>query len=110
MLFGKAWMKLSGVSAKKVKGAKSKDMGSTMAVSFIGTLVTAYVLSALISALGGGLSEGVKVAFWIWLGFYATTMLNMVLWDGKPLNLYFIRVGHELVALLVMGAILSAWA
>lgn len=94
-LFGKAWMKLTG---KKEMGDK-KEMPKTYAIMFAASLVTAYVLSVL--------GASFETAFWVWLGFQATLLLNGVLFEGKSWNLYFLNAGHQLVSLLAMAWVLS---
>ena len=94
-LFGKMWMHLTG---KKEMGDK-KDMPKTYGILFAASLVAAYVLSVLGPSLG--------TAFWIWLGFQATLLLNSVLFEGKSWNLYFLNAGHQLVSLLAMSWVLS---
>ena len=110
MLFGKMWMKLSGVADKNMKKAKEKGMNKNFAFQFLGSLIMAYVLAHFIQyTQSSTIAEGMQAGFWIWLGFIATVMLGMVLWEGKPWKLYFVKAGHELVALAVMGAILAVW-
>ncbi len=94
-LFGKAWMKLTGL---KEMGDK-KEMPKTYAILFVASLVTAYVLSVLGASLA--------TAFWVWLGFQATLLLHSVLFEGKSWNLYFLNAGHQLVSLLAMSWVLN---
>jgi len=111
LLFGKMWIELMGFSAKDMKKAKKKGMGKTMLLGFVSVLVMAYVFRYLISVLGYSTSwDGAVLGLWIWLGFLATSMLGNVLWEGKPFALYLINATHYLVVLVVMGAILGAWA
>lgn len=109
ILFGKAWMKLSGISEEQMKEGK-KRMGKAYVVTFITLLIMAYVLSHIVYAFGAAtISGGLQAGFWVWLGFIATTMLGPVLWMGKPVKLYILDTGHYLVAALLMGAILALW-
>ena len=94
-LFGKMWMKLSGM---KEMGDKSQ-MPKTYAIMFVASLVTAYVLSVL--------GAGLMTTFWIWLGFQATLLLGSVLWEGKSWELYCLNASHQLVSLLAMSWVLS---
>ena len=55
------------------------------------------------------IADAVLLAFWLWLGFFATTQLGMVMWEGKPVKLYIINTLHHLVSLVVMSAILAVW-
>ena len=111
LLFGKAWMKLMKLTEKDMKKAKEKGMTKNFAIAFAAVLVMAYVLAYVIDIANvGNIGDGVVVGFWLWLGFVATSMLNSVLWEGKPSNLYFINITHYFVVLLVMGAILVVMA
>lgn len=108
VLFGNPWMKAMGLNKEKMEGMK-KGMNKTYAISFVGGLVMAYVLSMLISLTGStGMNEVLVLAFWAWFGFAAPVQLTEVLFGGKSYNLYFINTGYQLASLLVMGAVLSA--
>lgn|SRR3989338_4054227 len=110
-LFGKRWIKLMERSEKDIKKAKQKSMAKSYVGAFAGTLVFAYVLAIMIVNLGAAtLAEGFVVAFLLWLGFIATSMLNSVIWEGKPVEIYTIGIGHYLVVFLAMSAILVFWA
>jgi hypothetical protein len=81
-LFGKQWMHLMGISREQMQEGKKKGMGRSYAVALISSLVMAYVLAMFINLLGVVDASGAwKLAFWIWLGFLATTMLGSVLWE-----------------------------
>ena len=109
-LFGKQWIKLSGMTNKKIKKAKQKGMGKTYFIAFISTLIMAYVLAVLLKfSKVATISKGFKIAFLIWIGFFATTQLGTVLWQNKPFKLYLIDTLHYLVTLLVISAILTSW-
>lgn len=105
--FGKAWMKLSGVTEADMQKAKERGMTKSYALAFMAVLIMAYVTAVIVS-LAGALSifDGAMVGFWIWLGFIATSFVNSVLWEQKPFKLYFINVFHYLVVLKVMGVVI----
>lgn len=111
ILFAKPWMKLMGLTVEKLESQK-KEMGKTYGVSFVGALVTAFVLACFISYAGfeSYLMGGVQLGFLAWLGFVAPVQLTDVLFGGKPLKLYYINTGYQLVSLLIMGAILATWS
>ncbi len=109
MLFGNTWMKLSGISEAQIKKANS-NMPMLYGTMFIASLVMAYVLAHFANYAGAlTLMDGATAGFWAWLGFVATTMLTTVLYDGKPIKLYLINSGYQLVTLLVMGMILVSF-
>lgn len=103
--FMDAWVKLT-----KVKLDKKKKMGPTMAIAFIATLLTAFMMSNFIKFAGAtSLASGAQTGFLIWLGFVLPVQLGIVLWENKPNQLLMINAGHTLVNLLIMGAILAVW-
>lgn len=109
VLFGKTWMKLSGITEDQMKTGK-KGMGKTYALSFIGAFVMAYVLARFVDYSGAStIMEGMRVGFLGWLGFIATVTLAPVLWAKRPIKLYFLDNGHLLVSTMIMGAIVAVW-
>lgn len=111
-VFGSAWMKEMKIDPKKMgKADKKKGMWGGMLVMLVGSLVTATVLSIVIKSVGAvSLSDGLMVALWVWLGFFATTQLSAVAFEGISTRLYTLKVAHHLVTLLAMAAILVTWA
>jgi len=108
-LFGKLWMRLSGAAKERIGYAK-KGMAKSYLIAYIEQFVMACVLSVFVGAFGASTAlEGAMIGFWVWLGFFATTMLDMVLWEKKPFKLYLLKAAHMLVVLKVMGAILAVW-
>lgn len=105
VLFGKAWMKLEGISNPDKSG-----MGKTMTLVFITTLITAYVLAIFIHYAGAySLINGAKTGLWAWLGFAMPVELSETLFSKKPFKLFLLKSGQTLAGLLVMGAILASW-
>ena len=110
MVFGNMWMKLSNMDKKKMDEAKKKGMAKPISFQFIATLVTAYVLAYFVNySQAKTIIDGAMVGIWAWIGFVATVMVGMVIWEGKPFKLFLINAGHVLVSLIVMGAILAVW-
>lgn len=108
LLFGKQWAALMGMRmddpSMKAKGQKS------MAVNFVGQLLTAFVLAQFVNQLRlSALSEAVMMAFWVWLGFVATVQISSLLWENKPAKLFGINTAYSLVQLAVMASILTLW-
>ena len=114
-LFGKEWMRLSGLTQEHMAAAKKNGgMTRSYVMMMIGTLVTNYVLAhAVIFAssylMVYGASAGLMVGFWNWLGLVAPVTMGVVLWEGKPWKLWCITSGYYLVSLAVGGVILSVW-
>ncbi len=113
ILFGKPWMKLSGMNDKDFEKAK-QDMTKTYGISFVASLLMAFVLTHSIAQGGAfyklsGPIVGFQGAFWSWLGFVMRVQLTSWLYDKKPFQLFLINTGYQLASLLVMGLILVSW-
>jgi hypothetical protein len=110
VLFGKQWMKLSGISEKSIKEQNKRGMAVKMVGAFIAVLVMSFVLAWLVGILRiTYFSNGAMFGFYVWLGFLATTQLNIVFWQNKPFTLYLLNTVHYLVALVLMAGILAVW-
>lgn len=108
--FGKQWAAQMGWSEAKMKEHMKKTTGQSYAIAFVGNLVMSFVLAQLVANIGVvSLSQAVVLAFWVWLGFIATTFLSSVLWEGKSWQLYAINSSYQLVSLAVMSLILTMW-
>lgn len=108
-LFGKAWMKLKGFTETSLKEAQKK-MGPMYALSWVGALIMAWVLSMVLSLTGvlDGM-EAARVAFWMWFGFVAPVQMTGVVFGDKAWKLFAIDTSYQLASLVVMGVILAMW-
>lgn len=111
MLFGNSWMKLSGYTADSLKKAQ-KEMGKWYGISFVLSLISAYVLShiMILSEYFFGysqLSTGLTTAFWMWLGFVMPVQLTDQIFGSKKWKLFIINTGYQLTALLLMAVIVA---
>lgn len=108
VLFGKQWMKLSGISVKDIEESKKKGMNKTYFLSTIAAVLMAYVLNVVLNVFHPvNILHTLIITFMLWLGFVATTMITTVLFDNKPFKLFLINSGYQLASLLVMGVVFS---
>jgi hypothetical protein len=104
-LFGKVWMRLTGMT--KEKGAQAN-----MAVTFGG----AYVLN-VIAALGIATVsvEHTGMMFALHVGllgafFFVAPALGVIyLFEQQPFRLWLVNAGYQVVNFAAMGAIIGAW-
>jgi hypothetical protein len=105
-LFVNSWLEMSGV-------AKS-DFNSGLPKALVGDLFSsvamALVLDLVLRSTGtADLGHGLFVAFLMWLGFVAATLLGSVTYEHRPIKYFAINAGYRLVAMMSMGAILTLW-
>jgi hypothetical protein len=109
-LFQTQWRRLMGVTSETMEEGRRQGRGMTMALGFLASLVICFVLAIFEGALGVETAAGgAIIAAWLWLGFVAPTMLNMVLYERRPWRLYAINVFQYLLALALAGIIIAVW-
>ena len=106
-LFAKPWMALVGMSEGDLQQGANPVI---YLLTFVGALVAAYALALIINAtqmttIGGGLEIGVLAG----IGFVAPTFGSNYIFARRPLKLYLIDAGYQIVTLAIGGAILGAW-
>ena len=112
LLFAKPWMILMGYDPndKAKLDEMRKGAGKLYGLSFVASLVSAFVLAKIIDVTTVNTAlYGMKVAFAVWLGFVTTVQLTGALFSRQPTKLYLINTGYQLVCFLAMGAILAVW-
>lgn len=105
LLFGNLWMKAIGKSMDELGGAATGYI-----VTFIGSLVAAFVLALLVNSLGiatwsGGLLIGAVVS----VGFVATATLASGVFNEISMTVWGIFAGYSLVSMALQGALLGLW-
>jgi len=103
-VFGAEWMRLTGVTDAKAKGA---NLPLVMGGALLLTILIAYSIARLM-VRGGGWEGGARVGLLVGAAIAFGTGVNY-LFEMKPLKLWLINGGHQLVTSVVIGAILGAW-
>ncbi len=106
LLFGKRWMELNGFTEKDLKS--NKPMWMITLLTFLSAFVASFVISMVLgprSSAGFGALIGACIAFF-WI---AMSKLTSVLFENKPFKLYLLHAGFDLVAFMIMGAIVGFW-
>ena len=113
LLFARPWMVAMGYDPNdKTRIAEmQKSAGPMYGISLLASLISAFVLAKILvgmtiySAL-----YGMKIGFAVWLAFVATVQLTDKMFGQRPMKLFLINTGYQLVCYLGMGAILGKWA
>jgi len=109
-LFGKAWARYTGWTEEKVKSLPAKRMALTYALTLAAALVTAFVLDVLAWATGTStVSDGISLGLWTGVGFSAMAFATTHLFEHKPLGLWLIVSGYQLVYQVWAALIVTLW-
>ena len=108
-LFSKKWKMLMGFTDDVMKSMKMTPTGA-MSGGFVATLLMVFVLANLLAMFSiTSVGTALTFAFWIWLGFVATIMSNVVWYENRSWSLYFINASHYFFAILIAAYVLAWW-
>ena len=106
-IFGKAWMKMMGMTPEKIASAKKESMTMKMVIMGILTLVTASVVHYLLpELLSTSYVEFFKTIFIIWLGFGFPVQMGAWLWESKSFKLVLFNAVESVLSFAVISAII----
>jgi len=106
LMFGKAWMKASGMTDEK---AKSANMVKTYSASFLFTLIAATNLAFFLADPSVTAGTGALYGFLTGFGWVCTGIGVIALFEQRGWTYIFINGFYWVVSLTVMGLILGAW-
>ncbi len=109
--FGPAWMRAHGYTPEKMAEIRAaKPQGRSMIVTFISQFVMAAVIAYLMRWIGiTGVKPGILFGLLIWVGFAATVAMIANTFSDKPLKVFIIESGYQLVSITLMAAIIGGW-
>ena len=106
LLFAKPWMRLNGFTEEDFKDKNAFRYN----VAFFNSLLMSFVLAHMVLFFGDStIMVAVETAVWLWIGFVATFTLTNYMFSNRPIKLFMIDSGYNLVGLLMMAVIISAW-
>jgi hypothetical protein len=102
----KPWQALTGVTPETMRAGMSK----ALVIDVLASLVMAFILLHAVTYAGAtDIFTGAAVGALNWLGFMATLMISLWGYENRPLKLIAINLGNNLIALVLMGALLAVW-
>lgn len=108
-LFGEIWMKAAGKTKKDIDAAKD-NLPKMYAITFVGALVTSYILAVFIGwANVTSIPLAIILGFLVWLGFVLTSSLGPLVWEDRNQKLFLIGAGYNFVSLIVTASIIASW-
>lgn len=112
-MFGTKWLKLSGANTKATKQEKmamNQKAMKAMLFQFVSALLSAYALSVLLNfSIAVTVYQGLRMAFLVWIGFYAFSDLAMMYFNHKSFEQYLIDESFKFLNLMIFGALLAVW-
>lgn len=104
-VFGGVWMQDVGLTEEDASNA---NMPKIFGGSFVLQLIAAMTLATILGPESTWLT-GVHVGLLVGIGFLATAYGVTYLFEQRPLRLFMINAGYNVVLLAIMGAIIGGW-
>jgi hypothetical protein len=109
-VLSKPWMKAARITPKEGSSGAMMPPPSLLINSIVCELVMAWVLAAVLKSIGAaGIGAAVTAAFFLWLGFIATTVAVNQRYQSYGWDLTIIDAIHWLGVALIMGVVLGWW-
>ena len=110
LLFGNKFLQIIAWTPQQLEQMEAQSHAKELITAFVTSLVLVYILAHFVQyTKATNALAGIQTAFWLWLGFIATTNIATVLFEQRPLGLYLINVAYQLVACALAGVILAVW-
>ncbi len=112
LLFAKRWVALMGFTEAEIKAAQAdkQRMAVGYAAVFFCALITSLGLAVLTNHFPSHTAaHGTMLGFGCWLCFAGATSFGTALFSMKPLQLWLINSGYNLVSFIIAGVILAVW-
>ena len=105
-LFGKSWMNVQGFKEEDLKNG----WGKAMIITFITTLLTAFVLEAVVATWNLTFwGHAIPISFLFGAFLYGGNQLSEYMYSRRPMKLFWITFGYRFVMIFVMTLILILW-
>ena len=110
-LFGKTWLKITGMSSMSEEQQKrmKKDSNKLYAIQFALTLFQVWVLARSFT----GVSDAPQNMVWIWAAIVIPTLASAVMFTGDSTKVkwakFLVQGGYQLVIFVLFGLILGMW-
>ena len=110
LLFGNKFLQIIGWTPQQLEEMQRHSPAKELVIAFLTSLLLVYILAHFVQYTKATTAiAGMQTALWLWLGFIATTQLATVIFEQRPLGLYLINIGYQLVGCALAGAILAVW-
>ena len=104
--FAERWRGIVGLTPEEVRATMPRAIAADAIASFVMAIVLAHAVAYAGAATVG---QGAAVGFFNWLGFVAMIQFTAVLYERRPLKLFFLQSGFNMIALVLMGVLLAVW-
>ena len=110
LLFGNKFLQIIAWTPQQLEQMEAQSHAKELIVAFVTSLILVYILAHFVQyTKATNAMAGIQTAFWLWLGFIATTNVATVIFEQRPLGLYLINMAYQLVACSLAGIILAVW-
>lgn len=109
-LFGSAWVHELSKHNVVIKQPSSSTIMTKMFLSLVTNIIISLAMAYLVIKTGSTTAaSGICLGLVTALGFAATTLGSVFIWENRSLKLYLIDIGYSALDIIIAGVILSVW-
>ena len=111
LLFQKQWIRYQGISIEDMsKPDAKKGLGTIMLASFVVTFIVSIGLAMLSEYMSlTSLHHGIHLGLITGICFAATSIAINMLYEKKPMGLFLINAGYQVIGTLIAAIIIVCW-
>ncbi len=108
ILFSAKWVELANININDPNA--TKGMGLMFSGSFVLMFIISLVIAILANRMGvGTCMGGIKLGLIVGIGFSATSIGINYLYEKKPMVLFLINAGYQVLGSIIAGVIICCW-
>ena len=110
VMFAQPWLRLIGKTMDELR-EEGHGPAVAMVIAVIGALITSYVLALVVNASSDApdLVDGLMIGVLVWAGLVGVQTLIGTVFQARPLRLWILDSGNQLLTFAFMGLIIGAW-
>ncbi len=110
VLFAKTWVHELSRHNVTIKEPSKDKLLTNMGLTFLKDTIIAFAMACLVHMSGSTtLESGLMLGLIIALGFSATAIAGVFIWESRSIKLFLIDAGYQVIGVILSAVILSVW-
>lgn len=110
LLMSTIWVEELKKHQVTIKQPTSSELGTKMFLTFVTNVIASFAMACLVILVQSiTWQSGVALGVTASIGFSATALASICIWQSRSLKLFLIDAGYPVVGSIASGVILSLW-
>ena len=109
-LFGTMWREELKKEHTTIKEPTKQAIMAKMVQTLVANFIASYAMACLVIMTGSvTIESGLFLGTLAAIGFGATAIASVFIWESRSLKLFLIDVGYPVVGIIITAVLLSVW-